>query len=158
GTTGGYLDAIGTPSASLLTEIQFVDEAIGQMVAALKARGLFDSTLIVVSAKHGQSPIDPHRVLRIPADAPADAPPGDILGPLAAQATEDDVSVVWLADPTKTLAAVETLEANAAKAGIGEILAGQALSLLFGDPLVDRRVPDLIVLPNVGVIYTGGMK
>ena len=66
--TGGYVDALGTPSDSLFAEIQYVDGAIGQMVAELKKQGLLDSTLIIVSAKHGQSAIDPNRVLRIPAD------------------------------------------------------------------------------------------
>jgi hypothetical protein len=31
--TGGYLDAMGTPSALLLDEIQFVDKSIGSMVS-----------------------------------------------------------------------------------------------------------------------------
>jgi hypothetical protein len=50
---------------ALLGEIKFADAAIGRMVSALKARGLFNSTLIVISAKHGQSPIDPARYLGI---------------------------------------------------------------------------------------------
>ena len=54
--TGGYVDGQGTPSAALLREIEFVDAAIGQMVSALKSQGIYDSTLIVVTAKHGQSP------------------------------------------------------------------------------------------------------
>jgi hypothetical protein len=54
---GGYLDAQATPSPSLYQEIVYVDHAIGQMIDELKKQGLFDSTLIVVSAKHGQSPI-----------------------------------------------------------------------------------------------------
>jgi hypothetical protein len=111
-----------------------------------------------VSAKHGQSPIDPQRRLRIPADDPAAASPGDILGSLAAQATEDDVSLLWLTDQSQTLGAISTLEANATKAVIGEIFGGRALSLMFNDPLTDSRTPDIIVMPNVGVIYTGGTK
>src|SRR5260370_17726470 len=59
GKTGGYLDALGTPSAALLGEIQFVDGAIGQMVAELKKPGLFASTLIIVRPKHDQPPPDP---------------------------------------------------------------------------------------------------
>src|SRR5215469_3734186 len=59
--TGGYLDAAGTPGAPLLGEIQFVDASIAAFVNELKAKGLFDSTLIVITAKHGQSPIDPSR-------------------------------------------------------------------------------------------------
>jgi hypothetical protein len=158
GKTGGYLDALGTPSAALLGEIQFVDGAIGQMVAELKKRGLFESTLIIVSAKHGQSPIDPQRRMRIPADNPADASPGEILGSLAAQATEDDISLLWLTDQSQTPGAISTLEANATTAAIGEIFGGRALSLMFNDPLTDTRTPDIIVMPNVGVIYTGGKK
>ncbi|HZC22890.1 MAG TPA: alkaline phosphatase family protein, partial [Candidatus Binatia bacterium] len=60
-TTGGYLDAAGTPSAALLDEFKFVDASIGAFVSELKAKGLYDSTLIVITAKHGQSPIDPAR-------------------------------------------------------------------------------------------------
>src|ERR1700722_12222712 len=61
GVTGGYLDAAGTPSAALLGEFKFVDASIAAFVHELKARGLYDSTLIVITAKHGQSPIDPSR-------------------------------------------------------------------------------------------------
>src|SRR3984885_10091534 len=57
-TTGGYQDADGTPTAALLSEIQFVDASIGEMASGLRAKGLLGSTLIVISAKHGQSPID----------------------------------------------------------------------------------------------------
>ena len=55
---GGYLDAFGTPGPSLLSEFQEVDANIGQMVNELKNKNLLNSTLIVITAKHGQSPID----------------------------------------------------------------------------------------------------
>ncbi len=76
--TGGYLDAQGTPTEALLTEIQFVDTSIGKMVAELKSDGLYDSTLIVITAKHGQSPIDSSRYLGIsttPNDPITTSPP-----------------------------------------------------------------------------------
>jgi hypothetical protein len=161
--TGGYADSVGTPSASLFDEIQYVDGAIGQMVSELKKQGLLDSTLIVVSAKHGQSPIDPNRVLRIPADAPSDEPPSQVLSPggvgpglPVAQADEDDVSLIWLTDQSQTASSVATLEANEALFGEGQIFAGTALTLQFNNPLTDSRTPDIIVAPNVGVVYTGG--
>jgi hypothetical protein len=163
--TGGYVDALGTPSDSLFAEIQYVDTAIGQMVAELTKQGLLDSTLIVVSAKHGQSPIDPSRVLRIPADDATDEPPSQILSPAGvgpglpvAQADEDDVSMLWLTDQSQTESAVTTLSlaANENLFGQGEIFAGPSLTLQFNDPLTDSRTPDIIVTPNVGVIYTGG--
>ena len=40
-TKGGYLDSIGTPSASLLQEIKFVDNSIGLMVNELKKQHLY---------------------------------------------------------------------------------------------------------------------
>jgi hypothetical protein len=165
GLTGGYVDALGTPSDSLFAEIQYVDTAVGQMVTELTKQGLLDSTLIIVSAKHGQSAIDPSRVLRIPADAPSDEPPSQILSPAGvgpglpvAQADEDDISMLWLTDQSQTqsFAATLGLAANEDLFGQGEIFAGPSLALQFNDPLTDSRTPDIIVAPNVGVVYTGG--
>jgi len=160
--TGGYLDPLGTPSASLQQEIEYVDASIGSMVSELSKQGLLSSTLIIVSAKHGQSPIDPNRVLRIPADVPTDVPPSQVLSPLGVdpgfpvvQADEDDISMLWLADQTQTTADVMTLAANENIDGGGEIFAGPMLDLIFNDPLVDSRTPDIIVAVNVGVVYTG---
>ncbi len=171
GVTGGYLDAAGTPSSALVNEIQFADASIGKFVAELKKRGLYQDTAIIISAKHGQSPIDPNRVLRIPADNAADQPPSAILSPAGVgpgysvvQADEDDISLLWLADnsQTATLNAVKTLEANAATIGAsgGEFFYGRNLDLMFSDPTTPEgsRTPNIIVAPNVGVVYTGGTK
>jgi arylsulfatase A-like enzyme len=81
-----------------LGEIQFIDQSIGEMISELNKQGLADSTLIIVTAKHGQSPIDPNRILRIPADNSSLQPPSAIVGSLAAQALEDHISLIWLAD------------------------------------------------------------
>jgi hypothetical protein len=163
--TGGYQDSTGTPSSALKEQIQFVDSSIGKMVSELKKRGLSSTTAIVISAKHGQSPIDPKRVLRITHDAPSDAAPSEVLagaGIGVAQALEDDISVLWLTnnDAATTASAVSTLEQNAAKIGAdsGQIYSGPLLDLLFNDPASDPRTPNIIVQPNLGVVYTGGGK
>ncbi len=57
-TRGGYTDAHYTPTPVLAYALSTVDAALGQMVAALKTQNLYDSTLIVITAKHGQSPSD----------------------------------------------------------------------------------------------------
>ncbi len=57
--TGGYKDGMGTPTDSLAQEIAFVDTSIGLMVSELNKVHKLDSTLIIITAKHGQSPIDP---------------------------------------------------------------------------------------------------
>lgn len=165
-TTGGYLDAAGTPSAALLDEFKFVDASIGAFVKELKERGLYDSTLIVVTAKHGQSPIDPARYVAqtrngtSPATLLATAgfipdsesPLGSGIG-----STEDDVSLLWLKNSADTDASVQILENNAGPLGIGlgQIFYGPSLSLNFNDPTKDPRTPDIIVTPNVGVTYSG---
>ncbi len=165
--TGGYLDAAATPSPVLLNEIQFVDASIGAFVQELKAAGLYNRTMIVITAKHGQSPIDPSRYVSqlingtspvtllsnagyIPFSESTNNPTG--IGP-----TEDDVSLVWLTNSSDTLAAVKILEANAAVAGIalGQIYYGPSLILNYNDPTIDPRTPDIIVTPNVGVTYSG---
>ena len=101
GVAGGYTDSTGTPGAALLDEITFVDQSIGSMVAALKEKGIFESTVIVVTAKHGQSPIDPAKILRVPADNSALRSPSNVLGNVVAAASEDDISLIWLTDQSK---------------------------------------------------------
>ena len=64
--SGGYMDAAGTPDTELLSEIQFVDASFGEWVERAAQQGLLDSTLIIITAKHGQSPIDPNRFFPIP--------------------------------------------------------------------------------------------
>ncbi len=177
GLTGGYVDAIGTPTASLLGEIEYVDEAIGEFVAALKSNGIYDDTLIVITAKHGQSPVDSSHYQGISTFAgdPITTSPVTILdftfgcipvpedegpGP-----TEDDVSLIWLNSSCTTTQAVGDLEKTSPTsnniAGIGEIFAGPNLVTYFnapGLPPLDPRTPDILVTPNVGVTYSGSGK
>ena len=178
GDKGGYLDAEATPSDDLLTEIQFVDAALGQMVNALKAQGLYEKTLIVITAKHGQSPIDPNRFFPIPGHSGANgiSPatliatdlPGYIpysespLNPTGIGPTEDDVSLLWLSPGSDTKKAVDLLEENSTAIGLGQIYYGRSLQSMIDKPGLppngDPRTPDIIVTPNVGVIYTGSKK
>ena len=172
--TGGYVDGKGTPTAPLLSEIEFIDQSIGEMVAHLEDRGLLHKTLIVITAKHGQSPIDPKRFLPIPGpDGNNGTTPADLLdsflpfsesvnNPTGIGATQDDVSLLWLKDSAQTEAAVGILEANAKQAAIGEIFYGPSLAQNYNHPGLpphgDPRTPDIIVAPNVGVVYTSSSK
>jgi len=167
----------------MLAEIQFVDAAIGQMVAALKQQGLFNSTAIIITAKHGQSPIDPNRFFPIPGHSGTNGtPPSGIIGNLLPAVyndpnnglglAEDDISQIWLADSTQTFNAVTALEGAATAIGLGQVYYGGSLTTLFNPPGVptdpgpccqlrpggDPRSPDIVVIPNVGVVYTGNLK
>jgi hypothetical protein len=173
--SGGYSDATGTPSEFLVQEIQFVDAAIGDWIAELHKQGLSDSTLVIITAKHGQSPIDSQRYVRLTAAgagpvtmAPSmiidsclpasESNAGNQLGP-----TEDDVSLLWLKTSCTTATEVATLESTSPAAnniaGIGEIFWGESLQQLFNKPGIppdgDPRTPDILITPNIGVTYSG---
>jgi arylsulfatase A-like enzyme len=181
--SGGYEDAQGTPRPKMLAEIQFVDAAIGQMVDALEDHRLLDSTAIIITAKHGQSPIDPNRFFPIPGNSGTNGmPPSAIISSFLPAIfndpnnglgiAEDDISQLWLTDSGRTADAVAALETAGNTIGLGQILFGSSLTALFNPPGVpehpgpccrlreggDPRTPDIVVLPNVGVVYTGGLK
>ena len=170
GVKGGYTDAAGSPTPNMRSEIAFVDAALGRMVSELKHQGLLDSTLIIITAKHGQSPVDTHRFTKIPSTSPADLLAAAGLLPASESPftaggigpTEDDISQLWLNPGTDTAMAVRILESNAAAAGIGQIFYGPSLETMFNAPGLppagDPRTPDIIVQPNVGVVYSGSSK
>lgn len=175
---GGYVDNVGTPSAPLANAIKFVDASIGQMIAALKNTGDYNSTLIVITAKHGQSPVDSSRYqgIGVPSGSPVSKSPATILANCLTPSqsasqigpTEDDVSLIWLTQTTgcTTAAAVAQLQAQSPSsnnvAGIGQIFSGNGIAQLFNPPGLppqgDPRTPDIIVTPNVGVTYSGSTK
>jgi len=178
GVKGGYKDAAGTVTDHLKAEIVFVDAAIGQMVSELRHQGLLDKTLIIVTAKHGQSPIDPNRFQKIGAGittTPADVIAGSLPPPPAPEnpntnpalnpigPTQDDISLLWLDRQASVAGAVQALEASGtAGIGLGQIFFGPSLETMFNAPGLppngDPRSPDIVVQPNVGVIYTGSHK
>jgi hypothetical protein len=154
--TGGYADPIGTPSAGLANAIAFVDRSIGQMVEALQDRGLAGSTLVIVSAKHGQSPIDRTKRVALNDGAVIATP----IGANFAFSIDDDGALIWLKDNAggKTAAAVSALDGFAGDTGLAELLSGPLLTLSYQDPAHDSRTPDIIGIARIGVIYTGGSK
>ena len=169
---GGYSDAYATPTGPLQSEITFVDASIGNMVTSLKERGLLDSTLIIITAKHGQSPIDPARYV---AQLNVGSSPATVLAqanciPLSGSPlnsggigpTEDDISLIWLSSSCSTASAVTTLQQSGSELAIDEIFVGDTLTTMFNAPGIppngDSRTPDIIVQPNVGHTYTGSSK
>lgn len=150
---GGYTDLLGTPDMTLHDALHFVDTSLGKMVQKLKDVGLYDSTLIIITAKHGQSPIDKNKLNKL---NKANSRPSKILSD-PDQITEDDIALIWFQnqDPRTISNDVATLEADRGPAMIQKIFVGGSLKLVFNDPTVDSRVPDIIVQPELGVIYTG---
>jgi hypothetical protein len=153
--TGGYVDAKGTPSSSLQGTLEHTDQSIGKIVSALRTRGLLDSTLIIISAKHGQSPMDPSKV-KIVDDRLIPSLVNKVQSGLVALAYADgDLMSVWLTDQSQTEKVGELLSqpSNQTAVGIQQVLWGDSLKLLTNDPMHDNRIPDLVVIPNLGVVY-----
>jgi hypothetical protein len=156
-TAHGYLDSRGKPSPGLANAIAFVDRSVGEMVAALRGRHLDRSTLVIISAKHGQSPIDKNKLRKID-EASLQASVNAVGNGLAFDVA-DDVALLWLNNQGDTNNIVDNLsQHHLADLAIGELISGEALTLRFQDPLHDVRAPDVIVTPDVGVIYSLSAK
>ncbi len=155
GQRGGYLNVLGEPTAGLAEQLDFIDQSLGRIVHELQAQNLYSSTLIIVGAKHGQSPIDRTKNHNI-----GNGQPSTLLGASEAFDISDDGSLIWLADSSQTPSVVSKLSqpANQQLLGIQEIFAEQSLINKFNSPLYDPRTPDIILKVNTGVIFTGGTK
>jgi hypothetical protein len=166
-TADGYTDAKGTPSAELEKSLDFVDNSLGQMLEELQKHGLMKKTLVVVGAKHGQSPIDVSQLHMLKGSTNPRLLPGhaDVVDPIdlltaggvnVAQETADDVSLIWLADQTQTQKAVTILQDDQVlqnQARIERIFSGDTLKQQFGNP-AQGRTPDIIIQPIHGTIYS----
>ncbi len=154
GLIGGYVDAAGTPGNALRLQLDYVDGAIGRMLEGLRQEGLDRSTLVIVSAKHGQSPIDPS-LRRALDDAPYTLTPG------YAFHIADDVGLVWLKPQTRSasLASAKTYLLGQSDAlGIAYLFTPPQIARMFRNPAFDSRAPDFIADTDQGVVYTGGTK
>ena len=66
GLTGGYLSDGVTPGPLLSRALVYVDTQVGKFSQAIRDQHLDDSTVIILSAKHAQSPQNPLALTRIP--------------------------------------------------------------------------------------------
>lgn len=149
----GYLDGNGTPSPGLLDALDHTDQSIGKMISALQAQGLSDSTLIIITAKHGDGPIDPQRLRLANLDwIPAVVKKIDP-GLLLNAEQDGSIAMVWLRNHEHTEDVVAALRKSQMEEGVQQVFSGTSLKLLFNDPASDPRMPDIIIQPNAGMIY-----
>jgi hypothetical protein len=162
---GGYADAKATPGNALALQFQFVDDALGKFVNELKTQNLYDSTLIIISAKHGQSPINLNDRVAI-SDALYSKAPG--FGTNGFEICDDE-ALVWLSPELQQATNPATgnayyadakayILAHAADLYIQKLLDRDELTKLYEDPFHNSRVPDFIAITDHGVICTGGSK
>jgi hypothetical protein len=61
--------------------------------------------------------------------------------------------MVWLKNHGHTEDVAAALRRSQREEGIQQVFSGTSLKLLFNDPANDPRMPDIIILPNQGMIY-----
>jgi|tagenome__1003787_1003787.scaffolds.fasta_scaffold20982894_5 hypothetical protein len=163
----GYVDAAGTTPQTITTlgplsgsapglaqALDYVDGAIGRMLDRLDDNGLTDDTMVILTAKHANSPVDRSTLTWVdPAQLTSlinSVQPG-----LTAQVTADTMALIWLKDRSRAADAAAVLQSNASAIGAGTITSGPAVEALFGGQLAGNptRIPDIVVQPANGVVY-----
>jgi hypothetical protein len=179
GQPGGYGQDGQAPGPVLGSALGFVDAQIGRIVDAIDQAGSTDTTTVIVSAKHGQAPMQPQTLTRIDdgaiidginaewAKAHSDTPQ------LIVHSVNDDAMIMWLADrsPAPTAFVKDRLSSQdgvgtdiAGKpkpftaSGTQQIYAGGDAATFFGTAPTDPRVPDLYASTQPGTVYTSGTK
>jgi Type I phosphodiesterase / nucleotide pyrophosphatase len=153
---GGYADDLGTPNSALMDALLHTDASIGRMVTELANQGLTSTTAIIITAKHGESSLDPSKRVIDTTSAIQNVLTPAGFGPKSiAKLTEKTAALIWLTNQSDMagVAGVLTLKANETALNIAQILSGESLKLLWPDPLTDPATPDIIVVPNLGVNF-----
>jgi hypothetical protein len=149
----GYRDANGELTPGLDGAIAHVDAQLRGFLSELDRQHLRDDTLVIVTAKHGNGPIDRARLDKIDearlAGVIDQAAPGAL-----AQLTTDHGALVWLRHPSAARTITAALRAHARELGIVDVISGERLALRFPAPAADSRTPDIVIVSRNGVIFT----
>ncbi|KAK6432658.1 hypothetical protein LTR95_011173 [Oleoguttula sp. CCFEE 5521] len=149
-TVGYNNDSQSSFSPAIVRAMSFVDASIGAVVNELAATGLLEDTLIVVASKHGQAPIDRHLYGTVDPQLIT-----NLTGVPVAFQTSDDIALIFLENAADMATAAANLRAHAAEGKIRSVIWGANLTASgFGDPATDPAVPNIIVQPELGIIYT----
>ena len=177
GMTGGYLTGGTVPGPLLSKALDYINGSVGKLQSALESTGHSKDTTVILSAKHGQSPMDPAALTRVPDGALIDglnaawrtAHPAS--ADLVAFSTDDDIMQLWLSDHSQAAAqfAKDYLASHPAAgndinsaartvptSGLNKIYAGSEVAGYFGTKTTDARYPDILGIAQTGVVYTGG--
>lgn len=137
----------------MLQALDFIDASLGDVVAKLKAKSLYNNTLIIVASKHGQAPIN--RTLFTPIDPQTIV---NLTGVPVSFFQGDDIGLLYLNNSADLAQATANLNTTAARK------AGNILSLISGANFTasgfgavapgNSRAPDIIIQPTLGTVYT----
>ena len=175
--SGGYNADGVTPSPLLAGALDYVNTQIDAIMQALPKK-----TVVILSAKHGQSPNDPAKLTRIDDGALIDKLDADWKsaghsGKLVAFSINDDGMLIWLNDrtpmaiafakthllsytnmnTTATSTGIDGSPKPFTQSGLSDIQPGASFfQIPANDTVGNQRVPDLVGIAQVGTVYTGG--
>jgi arylsulfatase A-like enzyme len=178
---GGYQRVNGklVPGPVLSSALNYVDAQLGRMVSQIHQDGLAGSTTIIVTAKHGQSPQDPNKLVTVK-DGPiisaidaawAQTHPDN--SSLIVAGTDDDLWQSYLSDNSQTAcdfvksylwnhtaqgSDVNKNPVTVQHSGLAQIWAGADAANFFGVPVDDGRYPDVFGEVQEGIVYSGPTK
>jgi hypothetical protein len=176
---GGYLPGTTTPGPLLSSALDWLDGQLQRMDQEIHRQGIADSTAIILTAKHGQSPLDPNQLTRIDDGAIITAinnawsAAHKGAGNLIVAGTDDDLWQSYLSDRSQRAAdfvkhylwthtATGVTYSGGARtlahSGLAAIYAGKEAAEFFGVPTWDPRHPDVFGRVQVGVVFTTGTK
>ncbi|MCW2854655.1 MAG: phosphodiesterase [Marmoricola sp.] len=178
---GGYQWVGGklVPGPVLSSALGYVNTQLGRMVAQLRQDGLAGSTTIIITAKHGQSPQDPKKLITV-----QDGPIIDAINTawalthpsntkLIVAGTDDDLWQSYLSDNSqaadnfvKTYLWNHTASGfdvnknpvTVQHSGLAKIWAGSAAASFFGVPVNNGHYPDVFGKVQVGIVYAKPTK
>ena len=178
---GGYQWVNGrlVPGPVVSSALDYVDAQLGSMVAAIHKEGLANSTTIIVTAKHGQSPQDPNQLITVQ-DGPiisainaawAQTHPSNTK--LIVAGTDDDLWQSYLSDNSQVACdfvknylwshTAQGFDVNdnpvtVQHSGLTQIWAGAAAAKFFGVPVDNGHYPDVFGKVQVGIVYSKPTK
>ena len=178
---GGYVTVNGhqVPGPLLQSALDYVNDSLQRMADTIQADGEAGSTAIIVTAKHGQSPLNNAQLQRID-DGPiisgvnaAWAATHPSNQTLVVQEADDDGLLWWLSDRSQAAAdfvrhylwthsapavnyAGQTITVQ--HSGLKRIFGGAQAARFFGVRPSEPDHPDVFGIAQVGTIYTTGSK
>jgi hypothetical protein len=178
---GGYQWVNGrlVPGAVLSSALDYVNAQLGRMVSEIHKDGLAGSTSIIVTAKHGQSPQDPSKLITVQ-DGPIvtainaawqQTHPGN--AQLIVAGTNDDLWQSYLSDNSRAACDfvktylwdhtaqgydVNQNPVTVQHSGLAQIWAGADAAAFFGVPVGDGRYPDVFGKVQEGIVYAKPTK
>ena len=178
---GGYQWVNGklVPGPALSSAFDYVDAQLGKMSAEIHKDGLADSTTVIVTAKHGQSPMNPNELVTV-----QDGPIVSAINAAWAQkhpdnkslivaGTDDDLWQSYLSDTSQAACDfvknylwnhtaqgydVNKKPVTVQHSGLTQIWAGSDAAGFFGVPVNNGHYPDVFGKVQEGVVYSKPTK